>query len=80
MDADKELFLEEFGEFYGYPNGPKSIEEIRATEFKRLDGKFIYFILFVINIKKLVYFSNLFCFVDFVRSYILGSCWSNVVL
>lgn len=42
MEADKELFLEEFGEFYGYPNGPKSIEEIRATEFKRLDGKFIY--------------------------------------
>ncbi|KAF3438269.1 hypothetical protein FNV43_RR21030 [Rhamnella rubrinervis] len=37
-DADKELFLEEFGEFYGYPNGPKSIDEIRATEFKRLDG------------------------------------------
>ncbi|XP_062011980.1 molybdenum cofactor sulfurase isoform X1 [Rosa rugosa] len=38
MDAGKEEFLREFGEHYGYPNGPKSIDEIRATEFKRLDG------------------------------------------
>nr|XP_011460723.1 PREDICTED: molybdenum cofactor sulfurase isoform X2 [Fragaria vesca subsp. vesca] len=38
MDATKEEFLREFGEDYGYPNGPKSIDEIRATEFKRLDG------------------------------------------
>ncbi|KDP25106.1 hypothetical protein JCGZ_22641 [Jatropha curcas] len=37
MDADKEEFLREFGHDYGYPNGPKSIDEIRATEFKRLD-------------------------------------------
>ncbi|KAK2972002.1 hypothetical protein RJ640_005022 [Escallonia rubra] len=35
---EKEEFLKEFGEHYGYPNGPKSIDEIRATEFKRLDG------------------------------------------
>ncbi|GLU17991.1 hypothetical protein SLE2022_343150 [Rubroshorea leprosula] len=34
---EKEEFLNEFGEDYGYPNGPKSIDEIRATEFKRLD-------------------------------------------
>ncbi|XP_050223530.1 molybdenum cofactor sulfurase isoform X2 [Mercurialis annua] len=37
MDASKEQFLKEFGHDYGYPNGPKSIDEIRATEFKRLE-------------------------------------------
>ncbi|XP_028801683.1 molybdenum cofactor sulfurase isoform X1 [Neltuma alba] len=36
MDATKEEFLKEFGQDYGYPNGPKSIDELRATEFKRL--------------------------------------------
>ncbi|KAJ4810324.1 Molybdenum cofactor sulfurase [Rhynchospora pubera] len=35
----KEEFLREFGNCYGYPDGPKSIDEIRATEFKRLQGK-----------------------------------------
>uniref|UniRef100_A0A2N9F1C9 Aminotransferase class V domain-containing protein n=1 Tax=Fagus sylvatica TaxID=28930 RepID=A0A2N9F1C9_FAGSY len=38
MDAQKEEFLKEFGADYGYPNGPKTIDQIRATEFKRLDG------------------------------------------
>ncbi|OMO53429.1 Aminotransferase, class V/Cysteine desulfurase [Corchorus olitorius] len=33
---EKEEFLKEFGDYYGYPNGPKTIDEIRATEFKRL--------------------------------------------
>ncbi|CAI9087998.1 OLC1v1022225C5 [Oldenlandia corymbosa var. corymbosa] len=37
MDADKQRFLEEFGEFYGYKDAPKNIDEIRATEFKRLN-------------------------------------------
>lgn len=42
--GDKEEFLKEFGEDYGYPNGPKSIDEIRATEFKRLEnGQILYF-------------------------------------
>ncbi|KAG4990095.1 hypothetical protein JHK87_023552 [Glycine soja] len=36
MDAAKEEFLRDFGEHYGYPNGPKSVDQIRATEFKRL--------------------------------------------
>ncbi|KHG03032.1 Molybdenum cofactor sulfurase -like protein [Gossypium arboreum] len=36
MDG-KEEFLKEFGDFYGYPNAPKSIDEIRSTEFKRLE-------------------------------------------
>ena len=36
MDKDKEEFLSEFGDDYGYPLGPKTIDEIRATEFKRL--------------------------------------------
>ncbi|XP_048228629.1 molybdenum cofactor sulfurase isoform X2 [Ricinus communis] len=36
MDAAKEQFLEKFGRDYGYPDGPKSIDEIRAAEFKRL--------------------------------------------
>ncbi|KAK6270322.1 hypothetical protein POUND7_007427 [Theobroma cacao] len=34
---DKEEFLKEFGDYYGYPNGPKTIDQIRATEFKRLE-------------------------------------------
>ncbi|XP_021731767.1 molybdenum cofactor sulfurase-like isoform X3 [Chenopodium quinoa] len=36
MEMDKEQFLREFGKDYGYPDGPKTIDEIRATEFKRL--------------------------------------------
>ncbi|KAF5731289.1 Molybdenum cofactor sulfurase (LOS5) (ABA3) isoform 1 [Tripterygium wilfordii] len=39
---DKEEFLKEYGEYYGYPNGPKSIDEIRATEFKRLQNGTVY--------------------------------------
>ncbi|CAL0328717.1 unnamed protein product [Lupinus luteus] len=38
MDAAKQEFLNEFGEHYGYPNAPKSIDQIRATEFTRLQG------------------------------------------
>lgn len=51
MDSDKEEFLEEFGEDYGYPNGPKTIDEIRATEFKRLDGQifFFFFLVFILD-------------------------------
>ncbi|MED6130548.1 Molybdenum cofactor sulfurase [Stylosanthes scabra] len=36
MDAAKHEFLNEFGEHYGYPNAPKTIDQIRATEFNRL--------------------------------------------
>ncbi|CAK8575226.1 unnamed protein product [Lathyrus sativus] len=36
MATAKENFLKQFGEHYGYPNGPKSIDQIRATEFNRL--------------------------------------------
>ncbi|KAK4786501.1 hypothetical protein SAY86_003190 [Trapa natans] len=38
MDRGKDDFLKEFGGDYGYPNSPKSIDEIRSTEFKRLEG------------------------------------------
>ena len=38
MNAAKEEFLKEFGEHYGYPNGPMTVDQIRATEFKRLQG------------------------------------------
>ncbi|CAH2037341.1 unnamed protein product [Thlaspi arvense] len=37
-----EDFLKEFGDYYGYPDGPKSIKEIRETEFKRLDEGVVY--------------------------------------
>lgn len=37
-DSEKDRFLKEFGRDYGYPNAPKNIDEIRATEFKRLKG------------------------------------------
>lgn len=36
-----EEFLKEFGDYYGYPDGPKSITEIRETEFKRLNQGFV---------------------------------------
>ncbi|XP_068479861.1 molybdenum cofactor sulfurase isoform X2 [Phaseolus vulgaris] len=35
-DGGKEQFLRDFGEHYGYPNAPNSIDQIRATQFKRL--------------------------------------------
>ncbi|CAH9115320.1 unnamed protein product [Cuscuta epithymum] len=38
MSSEKEIFLREFCEDYGYPNAPKNIDQIRATEFKRLKG------------------------------------------
>lgn len=34
----KAEFLKTYGEHYGYPGGEKSIEEIRDTEFRRLNG------------------------------------------
>uniref|UniRef100_A0A1J3IJS7 Molybdenum cofactor sulfurase n=1 Tax=Noccaea caerulescens TaxID=107243 RepID=A0A1J3IJS7_NOCCA len=37
-----EEFLKEFGDYYGYPNAPKNIKEIRETEFKRLDQGVVY--------------------------------------
>ncbi|KAL0723653.1 hypothetical protein Bca4012_038252 [Brassica carinata] len=37
-----EEFLKEFGDYYGYPDGPKNITEIRETEFKRLDQGVVY--------------------------------------
>ncbi|KAK0597739.1 hypothetical protein LWI29_028205 [Acer saccharum] len=40
--SDKEEFLKEFGADYGYPEGPKSVDEIRATEFKRLENGTVY--------------------------------------
>lgn len=46
--ADKEEFLKEFGEDYGYPNGPKSIDQIRATEFKRLENGHLLFLFFLL--------------------------------
>ncbi|KAI4363608.1 hypothetical protein MLD38_019803 [Melastoma candidum] len=42
MDKDKEQFLKEFGADYGYPDGPKSVDDIRATEFKRLQDGIVY--------------------------------------
>ncbi|KAL2928144.1 Molybdenum cofactor sulfurase [Bienertia sinuspersici] len=42
MDMSKEQFLKEFGKDYGYPDGPKNIDEIRATEFKRLANGTVY--------------------------------------
>lgn len=35
---DKQQFLNEFGENYGYTNSSKSIDQLRATEFNRLNG------------------------------------------
>ncbi|KAK4493012.1 hypothetical protein RD792_000011 [Penstemon davidsonii] len=37
-DTEKEGFFRKFGQDYGYPNAPNNIDEIRATEFQRLNG------------------------------------------
>ncbi|KAL0363026.1 UNVERIFIED_CONTAM: Molybdenum cofactor sulfurase [Sesamum calycinum] len=47
-DPEKERFLMEFGQDYGYPNAPKNVDEIRATEFKRLNGLVFPFASFAI--------------------------------
>lgn len=45
-DFEKERFLKDFGGDYGYPNAPQSIDEMRANDFKRLNGlKFVPFSL-----------------------------------
>ncbi|XP_062229533.1 molybdenum cofactor sulfurase [Phragmites australis] len=38
MEQSKAEFLEQFGRDYGYPDAPRGIDEMRATEFKRLEG------------------------------------------
>ncbi|GJN39087.1 hypothetical protein PR202_gb28183 [Eleusine coracana subsp. coracana] len=38
MEQSKAEFLEQFGADYGYPNAPRGIDEMRSTEFKRLEG------------------------------------------
>uniref|UniRef100_A0A0D9WT42 Molybdenum cofactor sulfurase n=1 Tax=Leersia perrieri TaxID=77586 RepID=A0A0D9WT42_9ORYZ len=38
MELSKEEFLEQFGGNYGYPDAPKGIDEMRAADFKRLEG------------------------------------------
>ncbi|KAI7979425.1 Molybdenum cofactor sulfurase [Camellia lanceoleosa] len=38
LDSDKQQFMKEFSGDYGYSNASKNIDQIRATEFKRLDG------------------------------------------
>ncbi|KAJ1260323.1 hypothetical protein BS78_10G223400 [Paspalum vaginatum] len=38
MGQSKEEFLEQFGADYGYPDAPRGIDELRATDFKRLEG------------------------------------------
>ncbi|TVU08500.1 hypothetical protein EJB05_41905 [Eragrostis curvula] len=38
MEQSKAEFLEQFGADYGYPDAPRGIDELRATEFKRLEG------------------------------------------
>ena len=45
---EKEEFMARFGEGYGYPNATKNIDEIRATEFKRLQGVLSVEFLFLI--------------------------------
>ncbi|XP_068654808.1 molybdenum cofactor sulfurase isoform X2 [Aristolochia californica] len=38
MEQVKDEFVKEFAQDYGYPNAPKNIDEIRNSEFRRLDG------------------------------------------
>ncbi|KAL3503734.1 hypothetical protein ACH5RR_038183 [Cinchona calisaya] len=41
-EEEKERFLKEFGDDYGYKNCPKNIDQLRATEFKRLGEEVVY--------------------------------------
>uniref|UniRef100_A0A804R8Y3 Molybdenum cofactor sulfurase n=1 Tax=Zea mays TaxID=4577 RepID=A0A804R8Y3_MAIZE len=38
MGQSKAEFLKQFGGDYGYPDAPRGIDELRAAEFKRLEG------------------------------------------
>lgn len=38
MEQSKAEFLKQFGADYGYPDAPRGIDDMRATEFKRLEG------------------------------------------
>jgi hypothetical protein len=38
MGQSKAEFLEQFGGDYGYPDAPRGIDDLRAAEFKRLEG------------------------------------------
>jgi molybdenum cofactor sulfurtransferase len=38
MAQSKEEFLEQFSGDYGYPDAPRGIDELRAADFKRLEG------------------------------------------
>jgi molybdenum cofactor sulfurtransferase len=38
MDQSREEFLERFGADYGYPDAPRGVDEMRAADFKRLEG------------------------------------------
>nr|CAB3468709.1 unnamed protein product [Digitaria exilis] len=38
MGQSKEEFLEQFGGDYGYPDAPQGIDDLRAADFKRLEG------------------------------------------
>ena len=71
MDPEKEEFLKEFGSDYGYPTGPKSIDQIRATEFKRLDGQI--FSLFSKKISILYLFSYCYYFFGFSQTFCLAA-------
>ncbi|KAL5199302.1 hypothetical protein ABZP36_020505 [Zizania latifolia] len=37
MEQSREEFLKQFGGDYGYPDAPKGVDEMRATDFKRLE-------------------------------------------
>ncbi|KAK8940628.1 Molybdenum cofactor sulfurase [Platanthera zijinensis] len=38
MEGARDDFFRRFRDDYGYPNAPKNVDEMRATEFKRLKG------------------------------------------
>lgn len=67
MATAKEEFLKEFGEHYGYPNGPKTIDQIRATEFNRLQGSTSFYISYKLpksqqkSLGFLIIFTELLC-------------------
>jgi hypothetical protein len=52
MDRSREEFLEQFGGDYGYPDAPRGVDQMRAADFKRLQGANPFTLLSVYSYKR----------------------------
>lgn len=80
-DVEKARFVEEFGDDYGYPNAPKNIDEIRATEFNRLQGNPTICLYFIYSVFNQHLIQSISCRLNFLCYYLLsvGSITCNLL-